>query len=133
MQTFHCCRFYTQITLLIFCVFVIPVFGQTESTWSENKCENLKEYLVELNTQNQFNGTVLIAENGEVKFHESVGMSNFEEERKLDSEAAFRLASVSKQFTCSGSDSRWSDESHSSDFVYGYRSWCWLVCSRDLH
>ena len=102
MQTFHCCRFYTQIILLVSCVFVIPVFGQTESAWPASKCEKLKEYLVELNQQNQFNGTVLIAENGEVKFHESVGFSNFEEERKLDSEAAFRLASVSKQFTCMG-------------------------------
>ena len=77
-------------------------FAQDDSVWNEVNCDALRKYLNELHAENQFNGTVLIAENGKIKLHESIGYSNMENQMPLDDQASFRLASVSKQFTCMG-------------------------------
>lgn len=47
----------------------------------------------------QFNGSILVAEKGEVIYKNGFGMANFEWEVPNTSDTKFRLASVTKQFT----------------------------------
>lgn len=50
----------------------------------------------------EFNGNVLIAENGNIIFQKSFGLANEVTKEKLNIETTFELASVSKQFTAMG-------------------------------
>ncbi|MEM8525562.1 MAG: serine hydrolase [Bacteroidota bacterium] len=52
--------------------------------------------------RNEFNGNVLVAENGKVIFHKSYGIANEQTNEKLNIQTTFELASVSKQFTAMG-------------------------------
>jgi CubicO group peptidase (beta-lactamase class C family) len=49
-----------------------------------------------------FNGNVLVAENGEIVFQKSYGFADFDTKRLLNDSSVFELASVSKQFTATG-------------------------------
>ncbi len=49
-----------------------------------------------------FNGNVLVAENGKVIFQKSYGFADFDTRRLLNDSSVFELASVSKQFTSTG-------------------------------
>ena len=62
----------------------------------------MKEFsslLEDLGSQREFNGTVLIAQDGQILFEKSIGFADVNSQRKLSDSSAFRLASVSKQFT----------------------------------
>lgn len=50
----------------------------------------------------KFNGNVLIAEKGEIIYEQSFGLADQETGRKINNNAIFELASVSKQFTAMG-------------------------------
>ena len=94
---------YILFHFLVFSLFTASLSNaQNQSVWNKDTCESLSNFLRELHEKKQFNGVVLIAEDGKIKFHESIGYSNMEEKTKLDNQASFRLASVSKQFTCMG-------------------------------
>jgi CubicO group peptidase (beta-lactamase class C family) len=81
--------------LIVFLLFSIQsVFGQ-----NQNKAEKLDEILLMLHNQNQFNGSVIIAEKGNIIFKKSYGLANEETKQLLDENSIFELASVSKQFT----------------------------------
>jgi CubicO group peptidase (beta-lactamase class C family) len=56
----------------------------------------------ELYENGAFNGSVLIAENGEIIFEKSYGLADEENNRKLNDSTIFEIASVSKQFTAMG-------------------------------
>lgn len=84
-----------KILLLILIITVTTAFGQT-------KPEKIDQLLSMLNNQEQFNGSVLIAENGKVIFSKSYGLANQETKQKLNADSIFELASVSKQFTAMG-------------------------------
>ena len=78
--------------------------GNEEGTKAGSKptFSNLKElgrYLREMERENEFSGTVLIAENGEPIFHEAYGYASkrFEVPNKRDTK--FNLASCNKAFT----------------------------------
>lgn len=52
--------------------------------------------------RNEFNGNVLVAEDGKIIFHNSYGIANEKTNEKLNIQTSFELASVSKQFTAMG-------------------------------
>ncbi|PQJ23518.1 serine hydrolase [Tenacibaculum sp. SG-28] len=56
----------------------------------------------ELYNKGAFNGSVLVAENGQIIFEKSYGLADKETNRKLNDSTVFELASVSKQFTAMG-------------------------------
>lgn len=56
----------------------------------------------ELYEKGAFNGSVLIAENGQIIFEKSYGLADEQTNRKLNDSSIFELASVSKQFTAMG-------------------------------
>jgi len=85
----------------ISCIFYITLFfqfssyGQPEISKTE-KLENLFSKYVE---HKDFNGSVLIAEEGEVIYKKGFGLSNMELNTKNRTDTKHRLASISKQFT----------------------------------
>jgi len=66
------------------------------------KTEKLDSLYAEHYRKGEFNGNVLVAENGKIIFQESYGLANEETKEPLNIETAFELASVSKQFTAMG-------------------------------
>lgn len=63
------------------------------------KIARLTDFMHTLYEENQFNGSVLVLEKGEVLFHKAYGWANLEKRDTLTISTPFRLASVSKQFT----------------------------------
>jgi CubicO group peptidase (beta-lactamase class C family) len=78
--------------------FVITVL-MTPYAFSQNKAEKI-DVLMRLYVENRdFNGTVLVAENGKVIFKKGYGMANMEWNIPNTPDTKFRLGSVTKQFT----------------------------------
>ena len=62
----------------------------------------LDEFLSGQAAHYNFNGNVLVAENGKIVFKKSYGFADFDTKRLLNDSSVFELASVSKQFTATG-------------------------------
>jgi CubicO group peptidase (beta-lactamase class C family) len=76
------------------CVLLVPavLLGQ-------DKAEKIDELLTMYNEYDQFNGTVLIAENGEIILKKGYGFADFEWEIENQPEMKFLIGSITKQFT----------------------------------
>jgi CubicO group peptidase (beta-lactamase class C family) len=79
-----------------------PELVLAETDNQEQKVEKAKQWLTELQQNNHFNGGVLLIKNDSVIFKETFGYTDYSQTKKLDVHSAFRLASVSKQFTAAG-------------------------------
>lgn len=66
------------------------------------KTERLDSLYKEHFKRLEFNGNVLVAENGNIIFQKSFGLANEKTKEKLNVNTTFELASVSKQFTAMG-------------------------------
>ncbi len=64
-----------------------------------NKAQAIDDLIQTLYDENQFNGTILIIEKGEVIYQKALGWANYAKKDTLTMDTPFRLASVSKQFT----------------------------------
>ena len=62
------------------------------------RLKTLDSTLVVLHNEGMFNGVVLVAEQGKVKYTKALGTANIETNEPLTTSLAFNLASVSKQF-----------------------------------
>ena len=80
------------IGLIIQLTFLLDSFGQT-------KAEKIDDLMRLYNEYGQFNGSVLVAENGKVIFKKGFGMANMEWEVPNQPDTKHRLGSVTKQFT----------------------------------
>ena len=69
------------------------------SIYSQDRYIQLDELFSKLQINNDFNGNVLVAENGKPIFKKSYGVENEEKNIKLSSRSIFNLASITKQFT----------------------------------
>ena len=61
--------------------------------------EKVDSIISNLATNNKFSGVVLIAEDGKVKYNKAVGYIDYANQKALNKNSIFELASVSKQFT----------------------------------
>lgn len=66
---------------------------------AQNKETNLKNYFSGLIQNNQFNGSVLVAENEKIIFRQSYGYADIERKIKITDNTRFPLASISKTIT----------------------------------
>jgi CubicO group peptidase (beta-lactamase class C family) len=64
-----------------------------------DKAARFDEYLTRANKIGQFNGSVLVAENGKVIYKKGYGLANMEWNVPNEADTKFRLASITKQFT----------------------------------
>ena len=69
---------------------------------NESIASNIEKLLSHMHQNRQFNGTILIAKDGEIITEQSFGYADPETKAKLTERSSFRLASVSKQFTAMG-------------------------------
>ncbi len=83
------------LPLLVFFNFQI-LFSQSDAILTGAEIGKLMD---KLHQNGQFNGTVLVADNGKVLYKGAHGYGDFETKRKLVIESPCYLASVSKQFT----------------------------------
>ena len=65
----------------------------------QSKTERLDSLLTASNDSNGFNGTVLVAEKGNIVLHSAYGFSDFDTRKRLDTNSIFNIASVTKPFT----------------------------------
>lgn len=63
------------------------------------KAAEIEEILINLSRRKHFNGTVLVAEKGQIIYKSALGKADYVNSTDLDVNTAFHLASVSKQFT----------------------------------
>ncbi|MGG4442749.1 serine hydrolase domain-containing protein [Brevibacillus fortis] len=66
---------------------------------SDARCRQLDELFSTLAEQNNWNGNILILEEGKPYYQNSIGMANLETAERLSPDSVFELASVSKAFT----------------------------------
>lgn len=94
------------LTLLIGIICLISCKVNTETTKFQSKTNpkalKLDTLYSELYDKGNFNGSVLVAENGNVIFEKSYGIADEQTNQKLNDNTIFELASVSKQFTAMG-------------------------------
>lgn len=94
-------------TLVLACVCLIAcqenkATAPEKSTNTNPKTLQLDTLYTELFNQGSFNGSVLIAENGNIIFQKSYGIANEQSQQALNDSTIFELASISKQFTAMG-------------------------------
>lgn len=80
----------------IFPVLLLFIAGCTANNELENKFD---AYLEAQSKFYEFNGNVLVAENGKIIYQKSFGFADYDSKRNLNDSSVFELASVSKQFT----------------------------------
>ncbi|HYV06274.1 MAG TPA: serine hydrolase [Blastocatellia bacterium] len=66
---------------------------------AQDKAAKIDELMKAYNSYRQFNGAVLVAENGKVIFKKGFGMANMEWNIPVETDTKFRLGSITKQFT----------------------------------
>src|SRR5436309_4462425 len=66
---------------------------------AQDKAAKIDELMKVYNSYQQFNGAVLVAENGKVIFKKGYGMANMEWNIPVETDTRFRLGSITKQFT----------------------------------
>jgi len=86
------CRNGFVLPLLALLAFQASVLGQ-------DKASRMDQLITLYNKYGQFNGSVLVADNGKVVFEKGVGMANLEWNIPNTPDTKFRLGSITKQFT----------------------------------
>ncbi|HEV7904856.1 MAG TPA: serine hydrolase domain-containing protein, partial [Pyrinomonadaceae bacterium] len=66
---------------------------------AQDKAARIDEYMTRANKIRQFNGAVLVAENGKVIYKKGLGLANMEWNVPNEADTKFRLGSITKQFT----------------------------------
>lgn len=75
------------------------VIGLSVVVHAQDRVTRIDSLFTAMHAKGQFNGNVLIAENGNTVYKKSFGLRNEETKEALDENSIFELASVSKQFT----------------------------------
>jgi len=83
-----------RVFIVIACTFYFSaVFSQPINY------EKIDTIISNLASNNKFSGVVLIAEKGKVKYNKAIGYIDYANQKALNKNSIFELASVSKQFT----------------------------------
>jgi CubicO group peptidase (beta-lactamase class C family) len=75
------------------------LLGAQATVLAQDKAAKIDELMKVYNSYQQFNGAVLVAENGKVIFKKGYGMANMEWNIPVEPDTKFRLGSITKQFT----------------------------------
>lgn len=93
------------IAILIWALFLslrIPSLDPPKDYSQSKKLNVIDKWLIKLNKNGKFNGTVLLAKNGSIVFENSYGLNADSNTSQFNNNSSFNLASVSKQFTAMG-------------------------------
>jgi len=83
---------------LILCTAIILFISQY-AVLAQDRVAKIQEVLALAHKYRQFNGAVLVAENGRVVYKDAFGMANMEWNIPNTPDTKFRLGSITKQFT----------------------------------
>jgi CubicO group peptidase (beta-lactamase class C family) len=83
---------------LIYSILFLAIAAQAQ-TFAQDKSARIDELMKSYNALGQFNGSVLVAENGRVIYKKGLGMANMEWDIPNTTDTKFRLGSITKQFT----------------------------------
>ena len=81
------------------CVSIIILHSTLQVVNGQTKTDQLDELLNLYTEYGQFNGSVLVSENGEIIYKKGFGMANMEWDIPNQSNTKHRLGSITKQFT----------------------------------
>jgi CubicO group peptidase (beta-lactamase class C family) len=90
---------HTRVPLRILLLLVLGVLFIQTSALAQNKVRKIDELMSLYNKYGQFNGSVLVADNGKVIYKRGLGLANMEWNIPNDADTKFRLGSITKQFT----------------------------------
>ena len=80
-------------------IFILFLLCSSIIVFAQDKSTRIDELMKAYNEYGQFNGSVLVAENGRVIHKRGYGLANMEWKVANEPDTKFRLASVTKQFT----------------------------------
>lgn len=92
-------KHYLLTFLTLWCFVGQNLHAQTDNQLPPSKAEQLDDLFLALYNTNQFNGSVLVIEEGKVIYHRGLGWANVAERDTFQTYTPIRIASVSKQFT----------------------------------
>lgn len=79
-------------TLLLFCLSHLHLSAQ-------NRVQKIDQLISFCADNGMFNGNILVAEQGKIIYHQSIGIADFKTQRPLSFNTSFCVGSISKQFT----------------------------------
>ncbi len=85
-----------SIPFFLILILSVPTFSQANST---GVTSGLDTYLDVLHLRNNFNGEVLVWENGQVIYNKAIGKTSLEHDLNMEKGATYRIASITKTFT----------------------------------
>jgi CubicO group peptidase (beta-lactamase class C family) len=92
-----------NILSIITILLLLQACGQkAKNDVKDKRVAQLDSFFTKAYDDGKLNGNVLIAEKGEVLYQKSFGKADRKQNKDLDAESVFELASVSKQFTAMG-------------------------------
>ncbi len=91
-------RFVQFRNLVLFVITVLALGAATEAV-AQDKAAKIDELMKAYHSYRQFNGAVLVAENGKVMLKKGYGLANMEWNIPVEPDTKFRLGSITKQFT----------------------------------
>jgi len=65
----------------------------------ERKRQHIDSFITALHQKGQFNGSIVVAQNGAILYEKSIGLANFYSKDSLKSDYLYQMASVSKSVT----------------------------------
>jgi len=83
---------------ILFTLFIIA-FMTAGNAFAQQKVKKIDALVKQYHDYGQFNGSILVAENGKVIYKKGFGMANMEWNIPNQPDTKFRIASVTKQFT----------------------------------
>jgi len=89
------------IILLVALTLKVSAQGNDPS-FALTKGDQIEDLMIRYNELDEFNGSVLIVEDGELIYENTLGFADFETREPLDGGMPFYLASLAKQFTAMG-------------------------------
>ncbi len=84
-----------RISALILVLFSIAA----TTAMAQDRAARIDDLMKKYHEYGQFNGSVLVAENGRVIYKKGLGWANMEWKVPNETDTKFRLASITKQFT----------------------------------
>jgi CubicO group peptidase (beta-lactamase class C family) len=89
---------YKKTLFLLGCI-VLLIFTSQKNLYGQDKASQIDHLMKAYQELEQFNGTVLVAEKGEVIFKKGYGLANMEWDIPNAPDTKMRLGSITKQFT----------------------------------
>lgn len=93
---------FTKITVILALLFHVIACEKASTSGAISPIDALKQHVFDLHNDDEFSGSILIAQNEQALLHEAVGYFDRAEKKPLDKDAQFRLGSLNKMFTSIG-------------------------------